>query len=146
MTTTTLAAVAAAADGLSDAAIVAAAAAAAATAAPAAAAAGGDAQPPATSAAAPALSASMALELASLALPSVRDQLTSLATAASASGATEASYRTACLAVASAGQSSAAPLVTAAPDTGVTKPGATQQAAIPAAGDIYAARQKAMAG
>jgi len=146
MTTTTLAAVAAAASALSDEAIAAAAANAAppaAEAAPAAPVAGSI-----TQASAPALSAGMALELASLALPSVRDQLTALAAAANADTATEASYRAACLDVARGGAKAAdvKPLVTSAPDMTVAKLGEKQQAAIPPAHDLYAARAKSMAG
>lgn len=146
MTTTTLAAVAAAASALSDEAIAAAAANAAPPAAepaPPAPVAGSTAQ-----ASAPALSAGMALELASLALPAVRDQLTALAAAANADTATEASYRAACLDVARGGAkaSDAKPLVTTASDPALTKPGETKQAAIPPAHDQYAARAQRMAG
>lgn len=138
-TTTTLAAVAAAASALSDEAIAAAAASAAPSPAPAEAA----PEAPAPSAAAPALSAATALELASLALPSVRDQLTALAQAA---GGDEAAYRAACLTVAKGGSAASEPLSTSAPTTAVVKPDAAPKAAIPAAANQYKARAQAMAG
>ena len=76
----------------------------------------------------------------------MRAQLGELANAASLQGATEASYRTACLRVAAGPASAGEPLRTQTASTGVTKPEDKGEAPqLSSTDEIYASRQKAMA-
>lgn len=149
-TVTGLAAVAAAAAGPSDAEIAAAAATPAASPAPPAETTQANTAPqsPATDGAVAApetLTASAALELAALALPSVRAQLGELSTAASAPGASEATYRAACLKIAAGPSSATTPMRTQSDTTAVSAPGGDKtEPVLASADDIYADRQKVM--
>ncbi|MGN6064893.1 hypothetical protein [Brevundimonas diminuta] len=88
------------------------------------------------------LTAAAALELAALALPGARADLSALAAEAGKAGASVNTFRTACLKLTPQAET----LQTSQVDTGVKKPGESKAAAVPSPGSVYADRAATMQG